>query len=373
MSGPRRQLEPLRLEPRKPAGPSAATAIDPLAGPARPAQQGTAASSPGSPRTSPVGIVVIVVVGLLTLGGIGTGTFLLRAEGSDSSAPARPVVTAAPANDGTDPNRPVVPAADTGFTDARGGWGWSDKCWTNLRASKWGWAKAECDMGMAMNPAPPQPRASLLYNEGLIAKAAGKIDEARQDFTSSLAFRENAEVRAALNSLASTGESAKPVVDSRFMDRVQTPAGVVSIVQVPPMSAVVKLDTETVYPPTCPYGGSNCAKIKAVRDNDAFGSVRIINRVQSASANQAVLVMQEVMQGNACNGTAIWFTTFNADGSYVFSDAIDYCGGPDPTVYVAGSAIHVSVPTHAPNRGTGTIPGFDYGYDPSTGGLSRVR
>jgi lipoprotein NlpI len=54
---------------------------------------------------------------------------------------------------------------------------------------------------MKMNPASPQPRASLLYNEGLVAKGAGNIDEARADFIESLALRENAEVRGALNSL----------------------------------------------------------------------------------------------------------------------------------------------------------------------------
>jgi lipoprotein NlpI len=56
---------------------------------------------------------------------------------------------------------------------------------------------------MAMNPASPQPRASLLYNEGLVAKAAGNVDEARRDFVGSLALRENAEVRAALKGLSS--------------------------------------------------------------------------------------------------------------------------------------------------------------------------
>ncbi len=91
--------------------------------------------------------------------------------------------------------------------DTRGGWGWGDKCWINLKAGKWGWAKAECDQGMATNPASPQPRASLLYNEGLVAKAAGRIDEARQDFISSLALRENAEVRAALSTLTGSRRS----------------------------------------------------------------------------------------------------------------------------------------------------------------------
>jgi hypothetical protein len=145
------------------------------------------------------------------------------------------------------------------------------------------------------------------------------------------------------------------------------------VVQVPPLSAVVKLGTETVYPPICPRGGANCARIKAIRDGDAFGSVRIVSRVHVPGATEVALVMQELMQGNACNGTAIWVTKFKADGSYLFSEPIDYCGGPDPTVAVRGSLVRVSVPAHPPNRGTGTIAGFDYTYDLSTGALRVVH
>jgi hypothetical protein len=85
----------------------------------------------------------------------------------------------------------------------------------------------------------------------------------------------------------------------------------------------VELGGETIYPPTCPRGGPHSAKIKAVRDNDDQGGVTIVNRVQVLATHQAVLVMQEVMMGNACNGTSFWFTRFSADGSYVFSEPID--------------------------------------------------
>jgi serine/threonine protein kinase len=108
----------------------------------------------------------------------------------------------AAATDGSDVRQPSLPVEDTGFVDTRGGWGWGDKCWIHIRAQKWGWAKAECDSGMMVaDPSAPQPRASLLYNEGLIAKATGDIDGAQTYFTYSLELRENAEVRAALDSL----------------------------------------------------------------------------------------------------------------------------------------------------------------------------
>ncbi len=168
-------------------------------------------------------------------------------------------------------------------------------------------------------------------------------------------------------------ENKAILIDSRFAERVQTPAGIVTVEQVPPLSAVVKLGTETVYPPTCPRGGPNCGRIKAIRDGDEFGSVRIISRVHVRGGADAALLMQELMQGNACNGTSIWFTKFKADGSYVFSEPIDYCGGPDPSVTVRGSLVVVSVPAHPPNRGTGTIAGFDSTYDLSTGALRAVH
>jgi tetratricopeptide (TPR) repeat protein len=104
-------------------------------------------------------------------------------------------------NDGTNPRSPTLPPEDIGLVDARGGWEWGDRCWIHLKAGKWGWAKAECDQAMMTNPASPNPRASVLYNEGLIAKAAGNVEEAQRNFEMSLALRENAEVRAALRGL----------------------------------------------------------------------------------------------------------------------------------------------------------------------------
>jgi hypothetical protein len=88
----------------------------------------------------------------------------------------------------------------------RGGWGWSDRCFVHIRAKNWGWAKAECDEGMKLaDPATPQPRAALLFNEGLIAKAAGDIEGARRDLAASVSLSDNADVRATLASLPSPG------------------------------------------------------------------------------------------------------------------------------------------------------------------------
>lgn len=95
----------------------------------------------------------------------------------------------------------TLPPGDEGFVDTRGGAGWGDRCWTHLQAGQLAWAKAECDRAMEMNPSSPQPRASLLYNEGLIEKKLGHKDEARTYFEQSLALRPHPDVQAALDSL----------------------------------------------------------------------------------------------------------------------------------------------------------------------------
>jgi serine/threonine-protein kinase len=150
--------------------------------------------------------VAVIVFGVIPVIWI-AGANLSALSPAVPSTPVPQAPTATAANDGTDANRPLLPNTDMTFVDARG-WGWGDRCWNNIKAGRWGWAKAECDKGMATNPTSPQPRASLLYNEGLIAKAAGHVEEARLNFTGSLSLRENAEVRAALDALGGGGSGA---------------------------------------------------------------------------------------------------------------------------------------------------------------------
>ena len=127
----------------------------------------------------------------------------------------KPVAPTAPAPTlpGSDPLVPMLAPGDESFVDTRGGWGWGDRCWLNIKARRWGYAKAECDQGMRMKPASPQPLASLLYNEGLIAEAAGDLTSARADFEASLRLREHPDVRAAWSRVVARG-----VIDRRHRD-----------------------------------------------------------------------------------------------------------------------------------------------------------
>lgn len=95
-------------------------------------------------------------------------------------------------------NSAKLAAEDEGFVDTRGGAGWGDRCWVHLKANRLDAAQAACDQAMAMNPASPQPRASLLFNQGLIAEKRGDKATARRYFKESLALRPHRDVEAAL-------------------------------------------------------------------------------------------------------------------------------------------------------------------------------
>ena len=97
--------------------------------------------------------------------------------------------SAAASNDGTDPKAPVLSPDDTSFVDTRKGGGWGDRCFTEIKQGKWGWAHAACDRGLALPDVDEKVRPLLLYNEGLIAKHAGDSAAAKNYFTQSLVAR----------------------------------------------------------------------------------------------------------------------------------------------------------------------------------------
>jgi tetratricopeptide (TPR) repeat protein len=90
---------------------------------------------------------------------------------------------------------------DEGFVDTRGGWGWGDRCFLHIKAGRLEAAKACCDRGLGMNPA-PAVKGALLYNLGLIAQKSGDTTGASKYYADSLAARPgNATVQAALKSV----------------------------------------------------------------------------------------------------------------------------------------------------------------------------
>lgn len=150
---------------------------------------------------------------------------------------AAPAASAAPSgsaavgagNEGADPRSPVLSPQDVGFKDTRKGFGWGDRCFTEYKEGKLGWAHAACDKGLSLPEVDAKARPPLLYNEGLIAKAAGDRAGARSYFAESLTLRGPDDPgRAAVeNELRSVGGAPPPAslvlpADARLECRIKT-------------------------------------------------------------------------------------------------------------------------------------------------------
>lgn len=130
---------------------------------------------------------------------IDTGDAADAGVASAVAQPSAPTATASASASTTQPDE--LAPEDAAFVDNMGGTGWGNRCWTHLQAGQLAWAKAACDRGLAMTPATPQPRASLLYNEGLVEQKLGHNAVARKFFEDSLALRPNPDVQRALDGL----------------------------------------------------------------------------------------------------------------------------------------------------------------------------
>jgi len=128
-----------------------------------------------------------------------------------SSAASPPPAAPPPsASAGADATKPVLAPADQGFVDPkcandkpRCGWGWASRCYDHLVHGAWGFARAACDKGLALDPKDPETRRMLFYNAGRVAERAGDLARARVLYTQSLAIREVGEVRTHLKAVGS--------------------------------------------------------------------------------------------------------------------------------------------------------------------------
>jgi hypothetical protein len=55
-------------------------------------------------------------------------------------------------------------------------------------------------------------------------------------------------------------------------------------------------------------------------------------RPGGAGGRAEVVLVQQHMAGNACNGGPLWLLGLRRDASYAVSSAIDFFGGADPIV-----------------------------------------
>lgn len=139
----------------------------------------------------------------VTFGGDGKQPTTVASAAPPTAGSTEPIASATPptaTRAGT--NDPVELAPqDKEFVDMHGGRDWGNRCFVHLKAGHLGWAKAACNKAIDMDPASPQPRASILYNHGLIEQGFGNKSAARSYFKQSLALRPNAEVQASLDKL----------------------------------------------------------------------------------------------------------------------------------------------------------------------------
>jgi len=160
----------------------------------------------------------------------------LVAHGCDRSGggggPPPPATTSSPAtaapaatNDGADPHRPVLSPDDGTFTDTRHGGGWSDRCWNEEHAGKFGWAMAACQKGLDLPDLDGKVKPSLLYNQGLAFEGGVDKTSAQGYYVRSLALRSpsdpgRAEVTAALVRVGGTAPPAPALAPAPAPARV---------------------------------------------------------------------------------------------------------------------------------------------------------
>jgi len=84
-----------------------------------------------------------------------------------------------------------------------------------------------------------------------------------------------------------------------------------------------------------------------------------------------VVLFQQNMWGNACDGGPLWFLGLNRNGSFVISSSVDFCGGREPIIREGANNVTIIIPGGPPNRGEGYIPGETWIYQ--NGEVKRVR
>lgn len=84
-----------------------------------------------------------------------------------------------------------------------------------------------------------------------------------------------------------------------------------------------------------------------------------------------VILLQQQMMGNACEGGDLLFLKIWRDGKFKLSDPIGFCGGKSPVVTWGDKQVTVVIPGGPPNRGKGLIPDEKWVYDDN--GLKKVK
>ena len=146
-----------------------------------------------------------------------------------------------------------------------------------------------------------------------------------------------------------------PALGQETQETVMTVAGRLQIFEVElPCKYRVKLNGNSILE-------TNCED-----DTDKYQNFPIPTVLQhfkkGISPFDEVILMQQNMYGNACDGGDLWFLGINRDGTYEKSEAIDFCGGRAPVIKLETDRVVVTLPGGPPNRGKGYIPSETWVY-----------
>lgn len=102
-----------------------------------------------------------------------------------------------------------------------------------------------------------------------------------------------------------------------------------------------------------------------------FPAPRILERYpQGIAPFDEVIVFQQDMRGNACDGGPLWMLGLKRDGSHAISKPIDFCGGKAPQLSATREQLTIVLPGGPLNRGEGEIPAETWRYQ--DGKVARV-
>lgn len=134
--------------------------------------------------------------------------------------------------------------------------------------------------------------------------------------------------------------------DGKIQSTTSTPAGTMSILEYDnPTRYVVRLGSLPIVVTECCDAHSDWIGDTTYRYHGAMDlEPRLIRAFGPVKPFAQVYLMQQFMDGNACEAGGLWFLGTNANASYAISKQIDFCLGPDPIFSKQENGIQIVLP-----------------------------
>jgi hypothetical protein len=167
-----------------------------------------------------------------------------------------------------------------------------------------------------------------------------------------------------LSTLGATDARAQGKPQSPFDDSLNTVAGELRIVE---------LERNCRYEVTLRGKrllATDCGNDKDENAAAPIPQILVYSKIPLKPFSQVVVVQQQ-MTGNACDGGPLWLLGLKADGSSSLSSRIDFCGGAQPSITVEPHRIVIAIPGGPRNRGKGSVPPERWAYQ--NGEVKRLK